>query len=89
MQVTRDAGVRVSIESPEEAISGIAEALTTLANDADLRQRLGEGGKRRVATDFSSERQAAALAAIYDEVLHNTGESRGMQFAEPPAVAGR
>jgi glycosyltransferase involved in cell wall biosynthesis len=89
MQVTQDAGVRVSIESPKAAISGIADALKMIANDSDVRQRLGESGKRRVATSFNSEQQAAALAAIYDEVLNNAGDSRGMQFAQPPAVAGR
>jgi glycosyltransferase involved in cell wall biosynthesis len=67
-QVTAESGYRVRAATPAAAITGIAEAMLALAQDPELRRRLGEGGKRRVAADFNSERMAASLAAIYEQV---------------------
>jgi glycosyltransferase involved in cell wall biosynthesis len=67
-QVTAESGCRVPADSPVAAITGIADAMLALAQDPELRRRLGEGGKRRVAADFNSERMAISLAAIYEQV---------------------
>ena len=67
-QVTAECGYLVTTKTPAAAINGIADAMLALAQDPELRRRLGEGGKRRVANDFNSDRMAASLAAIYQEV---------------------
>jgi len=76
-QITAESGYRVPANTPAAAITGIAAAMLALAQDPDLRRRLGEGGKRRVAADFNSEHMAASLAVIYEQVHHQfaTGDS--------------
>ena len=87
-QVTSEAGYKVPAADPGSAIAGIAAAMHALAQDANLRRRLGEGGKSRVALDFNSERQAESLAAIYAGVLGGTRDGGVLHLAEPPAAGG-
>ena len=46
----------------------LRDALNTLVADADLRVRMGERGRTRVARDFSIERMAAQAAELYSDV---------------------
>lgn len=48
--------------------SAVAERLSRLLADADLRQRLGEGG-RRFAAENDWERTAADISGLYDALL--------------------
>ena len=48
---------------------GLADALTRLLNDADLRERLGAAGRARVLRDFTLEAMAASTASIYREAV--------------------
>jgi glycosyltransferase involved in cell wall biosynthesis len=68
-QVTDETAIKVSAATSAAAVDGIAAAILRLARHPDLRQRLGEAGRRRVAQEFASERRAVALAAIYAKVL--------------------
>jgi glycosyltransferase involved in cell wall biosynthesis len=47
----------------------LAEALTALAADADLRQRLGAANRARVAAAFTFEGMVAAYREVYREAL--------------------
>jgi colanic acid/amylovoran biosynthesis glycosyltransferase len=53
---------------PERDVEALAAGLIAVLGDAPLRQRLGAAGRRRVLERFDHRRQAASLAAIYDEV---------------------
>jgi glycosyltransferase involved in cell wall biosynthesis len=53
---------------PGEA-PALAHAINTLLADPDLRRRMGDAGRRRVAALFSRERMVAANEAVYREAI--------------------
>jgi glycosyltransferase involved in cell wall biosynthesis len=55
----------------------LARALRTLADDRDLRGRLGRAARRR-AQDFSAARIGAAVQDIYATVLDRRGPQRAV-----------
>lgn len=67
------------VDAVEENVTGllhrpgdstdIAASLRRLAEDADLRARLGEGARQRAVRDFSVQAVTGALAAYYDELI--------------------
>jgi glycosyltransferase involved in cell wall biosynthesis len=77
-QVTDQTAIKVSATTSAAAVDGIAAAILRLAQNPDLRRRMGEAGRRRVAREFASESRAAALAAIYSEAI---GQPHGTAFA--------
>jgi len=50
-------------------ITQLAAGIKTLANDSDLRQRMGEASKKRVMDCFIWERKAETISLIYQEIL--------------------
>lgn len=54
---------------PPGDASALARALTTLANDDGLRQRMGLAGRRRVEQEFTAARMTERTIAIYRDVL--------------------
>ncbi len=61
-------GVLVPPESPE----ALADALVDMFRDPELRIRMGEAGRARVAAEFDLGRQTVELIGIY-EALHKPG----------------
>lgn len=51
-------------------VAGMVAGVRALVSDADLRRRMGESGRQRVATWFTSDRQAERLEAIYRKVRY-------------------
>ncbi len=76
MVVPGETGLLVPPRSPAD----LAAALSRLIGDADLRRRLGAGGRRRCEEVFSLQAHVRAALAEYDRVL---------PAAEPAAAAGR
>ena len=72
-------GFLVERSSPEEA----AAKLNELANDAELRQRMGEAGRRRVEEKFDLQRNVAQLIKLYGvektEVRSQRSKVRGQR----------
>ena len=72
-QVTHETGIKIPAYNPEQTVQEIANAMSRLAKDSDLRLRLGQAGQRRVRDEFSWDsigqafdetcRQIAALAS--------------------------
>ncbi|MEO0986352.1 MAG: glycosyltransferase [Cyanobacteria bacterium J06639_14] len=52
----------------------LAESLAMLVDDADLRKRLGEAGRAKVAADFNVETEVKKLAAIFQDVVLAQGQ---------------
>lgn len=50
-------------------LTQLVAALERLIQDADLRRRMGEVGRRRVETDFNLDQQAEAYQQLYDHLL--------------------
>jgi glycosyltransferase involved in cell wall biosynthesis len=53
---------------PPGDVPALAAALKRLAQDPELRQRLGAAARRRIETVFTRERFVADLLAVYDSV---------------------
>lgn len=53
----------------------LADALSRLVEDGDLRQRLGEAGRAKVVADFNIALEAAKLAGILQQEVSGEGSS--------------
>jgi glycosyltransferase involved in cell wall biosynthesis len=53
--------------------AGFAEAIVSLFRDPDLLRRIGEEGRRRVATEFSQERMVERTVRYYRDVIGRAG----------------
>ncbi len=62
--VTRDTGVLVPLDA-----GPVADAVTRLADDVDLRARLGKAARGRFLANFEARGWAVRLRGVYDEVL--------------------
>jgi glycosyltransferase involved in cell wall biosynthesis len=62
-------GLRLPVETPEQFARDIAGAIRKLAMDPDLRQRLGQGARARIASFGTWEEKAAQTIALYREIL--------------------
>jgi len=54
---------------PRRSPQLLADALVRLLRDADLRQRLGEAGRRRARKEFTRERMVERMGRIYDDLV--------------------
>jgi glycosyltransferase involved in cell wall biosynthesis len=67
-EIVADDQTGLLVGAPPDA-GRFADAVLTLAADADLRRRLGEAGRRRFEDEFTAERWAHRVRAQYDAVL--------------------
>lgn len=74
-EVVADAvsGLLVSSGSPER----LAEALGRLLSDAELRAKLGDGGRERMWAEFTFEAQAQRYADLFERLTHRTMRKAG------------
>lgn len=61
---------------PSGDIAAISAALVRLLGDAAVRRRMGEAGRARARSDFSSARTVAAVEDLYDRLYPNSGAAR-------------
>ncbi|NOT55535.1 MAG: glycosyltransferase family 4 protein [Deltaproteobacteria bacterium] len=54
---------------PQGDVRGLAEAVTALVNDAELRSRMGECGRRRVEHSFSFTKRLRSVEDLYEKTL--------------------
>lgn len=66
--VTAECGIKVPVTNPAEGVAGFREALTLLASDVELRQRLGEGASQR-AQYYHWDKQGERFNQVYGGVL--------------------
>jgi glycosyltransferase involved in cell wall biosynthesis len=62
-------GIRVHPVDPEQFADDLAAAITRLADDPELRARLGAAGRKRVAEIAVWDRKVEQLEALYDDLL--------------------
>ncbi len=63
-------GISGFVVPPRDA-RGLADAIEKLYRDADLRQRMGEAARERIATDFRNEDTVRKTIALYEELVPN------------------
>lgn len=61
---------------PQNDTIAMSGAMIVLANDPDLRARLGEGGRRRVVEGFDTRRQVGLLEDVLLAVIAERGAAR-------------
>ena len=74
LQVTPATGVSVPTTDPESTTEALADAFRRLAADGDLRRAMGAAGRARVASTFTWDRVADALADHLDALIAPTGD---------------
>jgi glycosyltransferase involved in cell wall biosynthesis len=58
-------GVTGSLVPPHD-VSALARGIRALADDSDLRQRMGLAGRERVRTEFATQKMVSELAGLYE-----------------------
>jgi glycosyltransferase involved in cell wall biosynthesis len=72
-QVTGETGIKVAALHPDQAVRDLAEAMTRLGADAELRNAMGAAGRERVRREYLWESKGDTLDRLYTSVLANTG----------------
>jgi glycosyltransferase involved in cell wall biosynthesis len=63
-------GIRVDVNSRDEFVKGLTEAMLRLAKSPQLRDQLGEGSKQRVRSNyFDWDAKVDRVVEIFQEVL--------------------
>jgi glycosyltransferase involved in cell wall biosynthesis len=75
LQVTNETGFKIAATLPEQAVRGLAQALSSLAADYGLRSRLGMGGRQRVMDHFDWDGKGEYRAKIYEGLVREHGPS--------------
>ncbi len=68
-----EGGVTALLVRPGD-VELMANAITRLSRDHELRERMGESGKNRVRKKFSIEEHVSKIERIYDDILENRGK---------------
>lgn len=71
VQVTTETGIKVPADTPERAVSGLAEAMTHLANNSELRLKMGRAGQQRVQECYNWEVKGKQFAQIYARIVES------------------
>lgn len=74
--VTEETGFKIPAHTPDRAVRDLAEAMTRLAKDPELRVRMGKAGHRRVNELFDWEAKGRLLAQLYEEILSQRKSTR-------------
>ena len=77
--VNGETGIVIPAHDP----NAIGEAVLRLANDAELRKRLGAAGRVRVKQEFSLEKCVTAHAELYDRLLARSRARSAADAARP------
>ncbi|PAX54861.1 glycosyltransferase family 4 protein [Brunnivagina elsteri] len=75
IQVTAETGFKIPAHTPDQAVQGLAEAMTQLAKDSNLRIQMGNAGKSLIAKSYNWEAKAKALTKAYEEVVTPLGNN--------------
>jgi glycosyltransferase involved in cell wall biosynthesis len=71
VQVTAETGFRIPAHNPDQAVQELAEAMTRLAQDANLRMQMGQAGQSLIAKSYNWEAKAKALTKAYEKVARH------------------
>lgn len=75
--VSKTCGFKVSADDPARAVSEIAAAMRRLADEPDLRARIGAAAGKRAAEEFNWEKKIEVFEALYAEILQSPKVAAG------------
>jgi glycosyltransferase involved in cell wall biosynthesis len=81
VQVTDETGIRIKARTPDKVTQDLSEAMVRLAEDARLRQRMGEAGRSRVQKRYIWDRRGEEYAEIYRMLV--TPRTPGVDSGQP------
>lgn len=70
-------GIKIKLLNPEQTINDLAAAILKLANDPELRKKMGETGRKKVFELYTWDKKAVLIRKVYEkaagvELLHDT-----------------
>lgn len=68
-QVTAETGIKVSGYHPKQAVNDLAEAIARLADDPELRSRMGQAGQKRVAEVYDWDVNGRFFAQLCEDIV--------------------
>jgi glycosyltransferase involved in cell wall biosynthesis len=69
VQVTAEAGIKVSASTPEQAIVELAKEMCFLADNPDLRTRMGMAGRQLVRDHYNWQAKGQEISDLYNRIL--------------------
>jgi glycosyltransferase involved in cell wall biosynthesis len=94
LQVTTDCGFKIAAPAPEQAITGLADAMTRLLASRELRERMGTAGRLR-ARDFSWRKRGEYFSKFYrslnngSTIVPDANRDRGHRPLQPEPLLGQ
>jgi glycosyltransferase involved in cell wall biosynthesis len=68
VQVTDQTGFKVPAHNPEQAVEALAEAITRIATDAELRVKMGQAGQQWIKEMFDWDVKGRLFDELYQDV---------------------
>lgn len=68
VQITSETGFKIPANNPDQAVRDMGKAMVRLAQDPELRLRMGEAGRQLVRASFSWEIRGIQLGQLYWEI---------------------
>lgn len=65
VQITEKTGIKITAQAPEQAVDDMAAAMKQLAEDPELRCKMGEAGRKLVRENYSWEITGKRLSELY------------------------
>jgi glycosyltransferase involved in cell wall biosynthesis len=76
VHVSEDCGIRVRPDSRDGFVAGLADAVLRLAQSPDLRHRMGQAGRRRVAANlYDWNQKIDSLLEIYAQLIEDAART--------------
>ncbi len=69
--VPNECGIKIKPITYKQTINDLAEALLKLANDPELRKRMGEAGRKRIEEHYTWDKKGEVIKKIYEKVMGN------------------
>ncbi|GAB4366840.1 MAG: hypothetical protein Kow00121_04580 [Elainellaceae cyanobacterium] len=72
VQVTKETGIKVPAQTPQQAVQDLAKAMQRLASDPELRISMGQSGRKLVRETYSWNVIGENLNQLYQEVAEQS-----------------
>lgn len=68
LEVSEEAGIRIKTESLEQIVKDLSKAMIRLSGDSNLRERMGQAGKKRVLEQYTWSKKTKEFLKIYEDI---------------------
>ncbi len=69
VQVTKETGIKIAAHNPEQAVDDLAAAIVRLAENSELRMRMGQAGQKLVSESHSWRARGEEIAKLYEDIV--------------------